>query len=244
MTNDDTQRTSDLARIRPKRRRSLPDEIVDQLLELITESGTQEYRLPPERALSDRLGVSRTSLREALAALAQLGVLETRGKAKLGVTARAHAQLVARRSDDSEDRSLVADPIDVRRILEPEAAARAAERGSDADFDDIAEWLRLMENAAARGESLIDYDSAFHVAIARAAGNQTLVHLVSALTDALRDIRELSFRPTDASQTAIADHHEIISALRARDPRAARRAMRRHLDHVELLVRASLVDGR
>src|SRR5712691_1409415 len=64
---------AELARIRPARRRSLPEAIVAQLLELIASAGTPEYRLPPERALCEQLGVSRTSLREALSALRHLG---------------------------------------------------------------------------------------------------------------------------------------------------------------------------
>jgi GntR family transcriptional repressor for pyruvate dehydrogenase complex len=230
----------ELARIRQARRRSLPQEIVDQLLELIASAGTSEFRVPPERVLCEQLGVSRTSLREALSALSHLGVLETHGKAKLGIAARARAQLVARMDGGAPERHLVTDPLEVRQILEPEAAALAAQRGSARDFEEIAEWLRLMEVGASRGERIVEYDSAFHVAIARATGNGVLVQLVSAVADALQHSRELSFIQHDAAQIALAGHRTILAALRGRDAAAARQAMRKHVDEVEQLVRATL----
>ena len=104
-------------------------------------------------------------------------------------------------------------------------------------------WLRLMEESAEGGELVMNYDSAFHVAVARTTNNQTLVHLVTALTDVLQDSRQLSFQPPEAIETALRDHREIVSAIRAGDPEAARAAMRRHLDHVESLIRASLQES-
>jgi GntR family transcriptional repressor for pyruvate dehydrogenase complex len=234
---------SELAQIRPAKRRSLPQVIVDQLLELIASAGTSEFRMPPERALCLQLGVSRTSLREALSALSHLGVLETRGKTKVGVAGQARAQLVARTGGEASERQLATDPLEVRRILEPEAAALAADRGSTRDFDEIAEWLRLMEAAAMRGERVVEYDSAFHVAIARATGNSVLVQLISAVADALQRSRELSYMHQNAAQIALEGHRRILAGLRARDADAARAAMCAHVDDVEQLVQATLDGG-
>jgi GntR family transcriptional repressor for pyruvate dehydrogenase complex len=224
------------------RRRSLPEEIVDQLLELIAADVADEQRLPPERAFAEQLGVSRASLREALSVLNELGVIESRGKAKYARTARARAALVARVAATEPEQELITDPIEVRRMLEPEVAARAAERVTARGLSELDSWLRLMEEAASRGERFIEYDSAFHVSIARATGNRTLVHLIAALTDVLRESRERSFDPAEAVERALDDHRLILSALHARDPYAARRAMRQHLDHIEDLIRVSLKD--
>jgi GntR family transcriptional repressor for pyruvate dehydrogenase complex len=236
--------TIELARIRPAKRRSLPEEIVDQLLELIASATTPKYRLPPERKLCEQLGVSRTSLREALSALSHLGVLETHGKAKMGLAPRARAQLVARAGSGAAERELMTDPLEVRRMLEPEVAARAAERATEQEFADMGEWLRQMEEGASRGERVVEYDSAFHVSIARATRNGTIVQLVAALTDALRESRELSFMPRDAAEIALEGHRLILAALRARDADGARRAMGQHLDQVERLIRASFDESR
>jgi GntR family transcriptional regulator, transcriptional repressor for pyruvate dehydrogenase complex len=229
--------------VRPTRRRSLPGEIVDQLLDLIASSEDAiDPRLPPERALSEQLGVSRASLREALSALGELGVVETRGKTKFGRPSRARAALSWRAAGERPERELVSDPLEVRRMLEPEVAARAAERVSDEAVEELESWLRLMEESAEAGSLVLEYDSAFHVAIARTTGNQTLVQLVTSLTDVLRDSRQRSFQPSEAIETALADHREIVGAIRTGSASAARKAMRRHLDHVESLIRSTLRD--
>jgi GntR family transcriptional repressor for pyruvate dehydrogenase complex len=233
----------DLASVRPMRRRSLPEEIVNQLLELIAASDSPGHQLPPERFLSERLGVSRASLREALSALNHLGVLEVRGKRKYGNPVRARAHLVARSTAGGSEQELVTDPIKVRRMLEPEIAAMAAEHAAEKALDEIEQWLRLMQEGVRRGERILEYDSSFHVAIARATSNPMLVLLIGALTDALVESRELSFGPREAAETALAGHRAILDALRAHDPERAREAMRKHLDDVEQLIRASFQQG-
>jgi GntR family transcriptional repressor for pyruvate dehydrogenase complex len=184
--------------------------------------------------------VSRTSLREALSALSHLGVLKTRGKAKVGSAARARAQILARQAVESVERDLLTHPIEVRRMLEPEVAALAAQRASEEALGEVSEWLRRMGEGVERGQRIVEEDSAFHVAIARATGNPVLAQLVGALTEALRESRELSFQPPAAAATALDDHRAIVAALADRDSARARRAMRRHLDQVERLIRATI----
>lgn len=226
--------------VRPTRRRSLPQEIVDQLLELIAAQGVPELRLPPERVLCEQFGVSRTSLREALSALTHLGVLTSRGKSKFGVPQRARAHLVAQQAATESERVLITDPIEVRRMLEPEVAAKAAERASDRALDEIEHWLELMEDGIRRGERVVEYDSAFHVSIARATGNHSVVQVIAGLADTLSESRELSFWPEEAAGRALRGHRTVLEALRAREPDAARTAMKDHLDEVEALLRQSL----
>jgi DNA-binding FadR family transcriptional regulator len=232
-----------LSGLRPTRRRSLPHDVADQLIELIASSTGGEVALPPERRLCEQLSVSRNVLREALSALDHQGVVETRGKARVGVTARARAALVARVPSGGPERELVLDPIEVRRMLEPEAAALAAQRAGEDAIGELERWLGRMKEGVARGERVVEYDSAFHVAIAQATGNHTLVALIGALTDALRDSRERSFTPDGAAEAAIDDHRAIVTAIRARDAPAAEQAMRAHLARVEDLIRASLAQA-
>jgi GntR family transcriptional repressor for pyruvate dehydrogenase complex len=227
--------------VRPAERRRLPDDVADQLLDLIASSPGSEIALPAERKLCDQLGVSRNVLREALAALAQSGIIETRGRLRIAHVGQARASTGARLpSSAGRDADPVLDPMEVRRILEPEVASIAAMRASRDAMDEMERYVRLMQEAAARGESVVDYDSAFHVAIARATGNQTLVALVQALNDTLRESRNLSFQPAAAPAQAISDHAAILAAIRERDPVAATVAMRHHLDRVESLIRDSL----
>ena len=226
--------------IRPARRRTLPDEIVDQLLRLVATGDLPDSRLPPERELAQSLEVSRTSLREALAALTHLGVIEMRGKKKFVDAIRAQAQLAARTAPGERERELLSDPSETRRLLEPEVAAKAAERASNDDLEEIANWLDRMTAAAQQGGRVAEYDAAFHVAIARATGNRMLASLISALADALRQSRELSFVPARGVEVSLRGHRRILEALKARDPGRARREMRKHLEDVERLIRLAL----
>lgn len=241
-TEGDGARSEQVLIAQPARHRSLTQTIVEQLLDLIGAHDAPELRLPPERVLAEQLAVSRASLREALSALAHSGVVKTRGRAKYGDPARARAQMLTRlasRSSDSE-RELLTDPLEVRRMLEPEVASRAAERATDRALDEVEQWLRLMEEGVRRGERVVEYDSAFHVAIARATENRTLAGVVEGLTDSVSESRELSFWPGEAADLALEGHRRILVALRRRNPDEARHAMRDHLDQVEALIRETL----
>lgn len=232
-------------RLRPARRSSLAEDITDQLLDLIVTEAFSENRLPSERVLCEQLNVSRGPVREAISTLHHLGVIETRGKARLGRPDRALIQIVARSPGVEDERKLVGDPMEARRILEPETAARAARRGSEEALEEIGRWLGRMEEAALDDEgSLVAYDSAFHISIAKATGNNTLVCLVAALTENPSRGRAFSFRPPEGIERSIAGHREILEAVRAHDQDQARRAMATHLDQVEELIRLTLSQDR
>jgi GntR family transcriptional regulator, transcriptional repressor for pyruvate dehydrogenase complex len=225
------------------RRRSLIDDIVERLVAAIAESPDAPYSLPSERRLCEELEVSRASIREALSALIHLGIVEPRGQAKIADPARARAQLLSKAATPpNRERALLTDPIEVRRLLEPQVAAKAAQRATEQQLDEIERWLWLMQQALDRNELILAYDRGFHVAVAEATGNQTLADLVGALSDNLIASRQASFAPSAAAETALDDHRQILHALRARDARAARRAMDRHLDHVDKLIRAYLAE--
>jgi GntR family transcriptional repressor for pyruvate dehydrogenase complex len=221
-------------------RRSLSEDVVDRLLAFVAEGTAPQRRLPVERVLCEQLGVSRATVREALSTLAQLGVVETRGKARYGSLVGARAEIARRVRSRRARTELVDHPLEARRMIEPGIAALAAERGTAEDVSEIARDLELMEQAAAEGRPIVSFDSAFHSAIARASGNPTLVFVTDALTAALTDGREHSFRPGVGAATAIAGHRAILESIRARDPQGAAAAMLAHLGDVESLIRVSL----
>lgn len=222
------------------RRRNLSEDVVDRLLEFIAEGTAPERRLPVERTLCDQLHVSRSTVREALSTLAQLGVVELRGKGRYGSLVGARAELARRARVRRVTTELIDHPLEARRMLEPGIAALAAERGSERDLADVARELDLLERAAADGGEIVSFDSAFHSAIARAAGNPTLVFLINALTAALAESRERSFRPGVGAEIANRGHRTILEALQSRDPAGAAQAMLDHLGDVENLIRVSL----
>jgi GntR family transcriptional repressor for pyruvate dehydrogenase complex len=225
-----------LDELAPVTRRSLSDEVLDRLLELLAAGTSPTQRLLPEHALCRRLGVSRSALREARAALGHLGVVETRGKTRVGSTVAARSQLMKRAAVATSPAEQIRHALEARRLLEPPMAGLAAERATADAITRVRGFFDLMEDAAGRGEPIIDYDSGFHVSIARAAGNPTLVHMVSAIADSLASTRTLSLDTARGVDVSMAGHRAILAALVGRDAEAARAAMEQHLDDVAGLI--------
>ena len=202
-------------------------------------------RLPPERELAERLGVSRPSLREAVASLVQDGLLETRAGAGVFVAdalgsafSPALGQLFARHQD------ALLDYIAFRRDIEGLAAARAARDGSDTDLEVVAAVFARMEAAHAKRdpaeEAALDAD--FHMAIVEASHNVVMLHMMRSMMDLLREgvfyNRAMIFRQR-TTRTALMDQHRTIrDALMVRDAEGAREAVERHLDFVRQAVAA------
>jgi GntR family transcriptional repressor for pyruvate dehydrogenase complex len=202
-------------------------------------------RLPSERDLSEKLGVSRPSLREAVADLQARGLLESRASAGIFVTevlgsafSEALIQLFA-----SHDEA-VFDYLSFRRDMEGLAAERAAEHGTETDLKVIAETMARMEVAHGKRnpteEAQLDAD--FHLAIIEASHNVIMLHMMRSMYQLLREgvfyNRLVMFRHRDTRDALLAQHQDINEALQARDGRAAREAVARHLDFVEAALSA------
>jgi DNA-binding FadR family transcriptional regulator len=217
-----------LQTIEPRR---LYRQIAAQLRELIR-SG--EYavgtRLPAERELAVRLGVSRPSVREALIALEVEGLVEVRMGSGVVVVAR-EAAPSARRIESALG------PFDViraRQVIEGELAAIAAQRCSAALLRGLRESITLMSDDIARGVMPTRGDRLFHLRIAEASDNGALVRVVGELFDE-RDnplyVRfGLHFEGVPSWRKALGEHRAVVAALAARDPERARAAMRSHLE--------------
>jgi GntR family transcriptional repressor for pyruvate dehydrogenase complex len=224
-------------RLQPIHRRSLSDEVLDRLLEFIAASSTPTQQLLPEHALCERLGVSRSALREALSGLGHLGIVETRGKVRFGSAVAARAHIVRRAAVTGSPLESMQHALEARGVLEPPLARLAAERRTPDALMAIERFLHLMEEQPPNGVDLvIDYDSGFHISIARATGNPTLIHMVSAITHALAVTRVLSLHATGGYEISMAGHRAIFAAIRDGDREAAHAAMREHLADVTHLI--------
>ncbi len=216
---------------------------IEQLKALIVDGQLEPgQRLPTERELAVRLGMSRSSMREAIRALTVLGVLEARHGSGIYVT-----QLEA--SDLLETLGVVADLsrgpqvvelLEIRRALEATAAALAAARINPEQLAEVETHLTAMYATEDPGE-IIAHDLDFHRAVAAATGNLTLAAILEGLSS--RTVRARVWRgyqEEGAFDRTRHEHRRIFQALQARDPEAARAAAAAHVGGVESWLREQL----
>ena len=201
-------------------------------------------RLPAERELSERMGVSRPSLREAVAELTARGLLETRagsGVFVADVLGSAFSPALTQLFASHEDALL--DYIAFRRDMEGLAAARAARKGSDSDLKVVAAIFAKMEDAHAKRDPTEEagLDADFHMAIVEASHNVIMLHMMRSMMDLLREgvfyNRSVMFRQRTTRDALLGQHRRINDALQARDPDGAREAVEAHLDFVRSCLR-------
>ncbi|MEO8152003.1 MAG: FadR/GntR family transcriptional regulator [Rhizobacter sp.] len=186
-------------------------------------------RLPSERDLAEQLGVSRTSVREAVIVLDLTRVVEVRSGSGIYVSDGAASDLVEAGPGPFE-------VLAARSMIESEVAATAARMANDKAIDDIMAALNDLERYYDDLEKNELADRNFHLSIARATGNGALVSVVEHLWDQrgrLWTHMEHHFHTEELRAATLADHRRILEAIVARDPVAARRTMRSHLERVK-----------
>ncbi|MCR9126319.1 MAG: FCD domain-containing protein [Rhodobacteraceae bacterium] len=197
-------------------------------------------RLPPERELSERLGVSRPSLRDAIAELQAQGLLCTRAGSGIfvaDVLGSAFSPALTRLFATHDE--AVFDYLSFRRDMESLAAERAAQLGSDSDLKVLQAIFDKMEQAHNRrnSEEEAALDAQFHTAIIEASHNVVMLHMMRSMFDLLRTgvfyNRQVMFKQRTTRAALLAQHRAINDAVQARDPGAARAAIAAHLDYVE-----------
>jgi GntR family transcriptional repressor for pyruvate dehydrogenase complex len=221
---------------------AVTDEAILKIKEMITTGRLSPGdRLPPEKELSESLGLSRSSLREAVKALEVIRVLDVRRGDGTYVTSLEPRLLLEALSfvvDLHDDRSVL-EIFGVRRILEPAAARLAATRMTGEQLDDLE---RLLETTTAvEGvEALVQHDLEFHRAISEACGNDYLAHLVESISS--HTVRARIWRgltQQGAVERTIAEHRAILSALRQHDADLASAHALTHVAGIEDWLRAA-----
>lgn len=197
-------------------------------------------RLPAERELAERLGVSRPSLREALQALQERGLLTSRAGAGVfvaDVLGSAFSPALIRLFASHEE--AVFDYLSFRRDMEGLAAERAARLGSDTDLKVIGSLFARMEAAHLEGDSDLEasLDAQFHFSIIEASHNVVMLHMMRSMYDLLKEgvfyNRQVMFKQRMRRESLLSQHAKINTAIMARDPEAARAAVNEHLNYVE-----------
>jgi DNA-binding FadR family transcriptional regulator len=190
-------------------------------------------KLPSEPVLSSLLGVSRPALREAIYALAAMGVLEKRqgsGTYVSSLSADLLAHPLAFVLDINRD--ALRDIMEVRLLLEVGAAESAAQLIDEAGLRHLHDILATLHDALDDPERFLAGDTAFHQVIHAAARNVILVTLMDNLSVWIKRIRMLTVGHADMRAACLREHEEIYQALHDHDPEAAGKAMRAHVEHV------------
>jgi GntR family transcriptional repressor for pyruvate dehydrogenase complex len=218
------------ARLKPIRSQSLVDGAVSALRRLILGGKFgAEGLLPSQGALAIELGISRPVVREAMRMLQSQGLVEVKQGKRPRVKPAGTQVLVESLGTllERSDASLL-DLLEVRRPLETEIAALAAER---ARAEDIARLRAAIEaqRSARRLEEQVDADVAFHASLARAAGNPIFAALLETLANLLRESRRRTILESGV-EVPIDHHQRILAAVERRDPEGARAEMVRHLE--------------
>jgi GntR family transcriptional regulator, transcriptional repressor for pyruvate dehydrogenase complex len=226
----------------PIRREGLTEKLVRTLESLIIKGVVSPgERLPPERQLAALLGVSRPALREALKALQIMGVLGGRHGSGTYLTENAQAILRVPPRLLIPVRGITkAEMWDVRRVLEGEAAAAAAERGEEADLATLRTEFMGMKDMMEDVFEFTKHDFAFHLAIATASGNRLFLSLLSLINKVLFQAVPRLLRPIPKS---LEEHEKILLAIEARDPAAARQAVLNHLTSQTMLHNLTSPEG-
>lgn len=217
---------------------NLSQRTAQSLKKMIIKDKIYKYgqKLPNENELSEKLGISRTTLREAIRILSAEGILTVK---------RGLGTFVSEQIDQYTDNPLgmhdlskmkitLRDLYETRMIFEPEAAALACKRASD---EEIQEIIRLGEKCQQelkknpQGKARIHSESNFHGAILKASHNEFLSKFVPMLTESIEKTFSMNYNLDVIAEDAYKDHILIMNFLKRRDAEALKGAVTIHLHH-------------
>ena len=233
--------------IKIEKKRKISEMIVDELIDQIR-TGKMKVgeKLPNERILAESLGVSRMPLREAIHALGQVGILDTRhgegtyissyDSRKLGKTLYWFSLL---------DKTSLFELIETRKILEAESAKMACRNATAEDIENIREAMiareKLIDDGDTSEEGLdrrFDADRQFHEAIAGASHNSIFSSFLLAIHSSLRLHQQAAAKNSKTPVETTKLHRDIFNAIVERDEARAEISMKEHLDHVQQAIKS------
>jgi DNA-binding FadR family transcriptional regulator len=205
--------------------------------------------IPPEPALCEAFGVSRTVVREAIKSLVAKGLVSTGPKVGTKVQAPVHwnwfdPDVVVWQSRAGLTREFLRELQELRSLVEPAAARLTAERGTTADHQALAEAYAGMQAAIGQGGDYASNDLAFHQALLNGSGNRMLVQMGKALAALLRTSFELANGRPAAQAESLPRHKAILDAVLARQPQKAERACEKLIASAQADIEALLASRR
>jgi GntR family transcriptional regulator, transcriptional repressor for pyruvate dehydrogenase complex len=213
------------------------EQVIEQIKEMITSGQLKKGdRLPPERELVEHLQVSRTSIREAIRALQIIGLVECRQGGGNFIKESFENSLFEPLSimfvlQNSKPEEI----LELRKIVEVETAALAAEKITEKDLKDIKAIIEQLRDSQDE-EVSSKLDKQLHYRIAHASGNFLVVSVLSAVSSLMdsfiKDARDMILRQKENKEVLMEHHENIYNALLNHDKKKAAEAMRKHLDLV------------
>lgn len=224
----------------------LPHEVMGAVVKFIRERRYEPgERLPSERELAERFGVSRNTIREVLSTLEWFRVVERRPQS--GVYLRQEssdpsleALVMASGFGIELDEREVLQSMETRYLLEMQATRLCCERRTDADLARLRDILDRTADCIRAGGNIAELDSAFHLAIVTGTGNDVLVRVVKPFYLLSGKRRTVYFSDLRRSRRSLADHRKLYEAILARDGDAAQAVLQSHLGTVERHWRSAL----
>jgi GntR family transcriptional repressor for pyruvate dehydrogenase complex len=215
------------------KRTSTSEAIVEHLLTQIRkgEYGPGDW-LPSERQLQEQLGVGRLALREALARLSALGIIQvSHGKGAQLQEQVDEAVLINALIPSFAGRSSkgLQDLVETRSLIEGELAAKAALKRTDEDIERLRRILDDPGTALTSDEALAEMDFSFHCEVARIADNEFLTVMMKVFADHVRSFLLNYVRAYQDAESIIKRHRPILEAIIAGDPERARRYAHNHV---------------
>ncbi len=224
---------------------AVTDEAIARIRDLIRSGGLRPGdRLPPEKELSESLGLSRNSLREAVKALEMINVLDVRRGDGTYVTNLRPSSAMDAMSfvlELQEDETIL-DLLEVRRMLEAAAGAKAAAQITGAQVEELRRMLGEV-GADSDVEALVTHDLAFHRQIASLADNEFLCDLLDVVAGRTSRVRVWrGITQEGAIERTLGEHALIVAALELRDPALVAARLTAHVSGVEDWVRRALLE--
>jgi DNA-binding FadR family transcriptional regulator len=224
---------------RPFKRRRAYEHVLEEMKAQIRSGQLAPgEKLPSEHELCASFGVSRAAIRQALAVLNMMGLVEIRQGSRTFVSATpgrlisTSLELNLSIEKDSP-RDSIYTLIEAKEIMETRAAELAAERANAEAIKDLEDSLGAMEEALDSPSAFLEADFRFHQNIARATDNQFLESMMGAIQSLLRDISPALIAPRRELVTCLGYHRDIYEAIRGGRPRDASRGVVKHIKHIE-----------
>lgn len=201
------------------------DEIKRKIESGVWEPGQQ---IPPLEQLSAELGVGISSVREAVRILGKQKIL--RIEQGRGTYVENDVTGDGQRTLDFLEKATMLQLTEARLIIEPELAALAAEKATDAEAEAIVRTAETMRQKIRKKQDFFKEDLLFHELIARASHNEIMFHMLELISDLLTDSRRRSMKWDGMDEKAASYHYLIAQAIALRNPTQARTLMKSHLE--------------